>query len=508
MLMSEGLKSDRPFIKLTNIGKAFAGVKALNGIDLDIRPGKIYCLMGENGCGKSTLIKIISGVYSPDEGEIELDGKPIKHMTPKEAIKRGIEVIYQDFSVFPNLTVAENISVNTEITEKRKVVNWKRIHLQAQQAMDRLGITLPLDETVERLSVANRQLIAISRAIAHDARLLIMDEPTTALTKHEVDALFEVVKRLNESGISIIFVSHKLDEVMQLSQEIVIMRNGEKVADGKIADFTKEKIIYHMTGRKLTNTSYEVPKSVNSKTTLEVKHITQKGGFSDISFSIKECEIVGITGLLGSGRTALANALFGIHKIDSGEILLNGKKIELRNVRNAVSNGIAYVPEDRLTEGLFLNQPINKNIAVAVLDRLSNKMGMVKSTSIRNISLQWIETLRIKTASDELLAHYLSGGNQQKVVIAKWLAINPQILILNGPTVGVDIGAKTDIIEMIKSLAQEGMSIILVSDDVSEIMMCCNRIMIMKSGKITEEIMTEDITEAELYSKIRTQEGR
>ena len=500
------MNTDSSFIKLTNIGKSFAGVVALTGIDLEIRPGKIYCLMGENGCGKSTLIKIISGVYAPDQGKIELDGKLVKHMTPKEAIKNGIEVIYQDFSVFPNLTVAENISVNTEITQKRKAVNWKRIYRQAQLALDKLGITLPLDETVERLSVANRQLIAISRAIAHDARLLIMDEPTTALTKREVDALFAVVKRLNASGISIIFVSHKLDEVMQLSQEIVIMRNGEKVADGSISDFTKEDIIYHMTGRRLDSTSYGGPQSAGAKTTLEVKHITQKGGFTDVSFGIKECEIVGITGLLGSGRTALANALFGIHKIDSGEILLEGKKVKLGSVRSAVSNGIAYVPEDRLTEGLFLSQPIGKNIAVTVLDKISNRIGMLKASSIKALALQWIETLHIKTSSDELLAHSLSGGNQQKVVIAKWLAIEPKVLILNGPTVGVDIGAKTDIIEMVKSLARQGMSIILVSDDVSEIMMCCNRILLMRSGRITEEILTDHITEPELYAKIRAQE--
>ncbi|MDE7286580.1 MAG: sugar ABC transporter ATP-binding protein, partial [Lachnospiraceae bacterium] len=314
------------------------------------------------------------------------------------------------------------------------------------------------------------------------------------------------IEGLKRKGISLIFVSHKLDEVMQLSQEIVIMRNGEKVADGGISDFTKEDIIYHMTGRRLSSTSYEGPQSAGAKTTLEVKHITQRGGFTDVSFGIKECEIVGITGLLGSGRTALANALFGIHKIDSGEILLEGKKVKLGSVRSAVSNGIAYVPEDRLTEGLFLSQPIGKNIAVTVLDKISNRIGILKASSIKALALQWIETLHIKTSSDELLAHSLSGGNQQKVVIAKWLAIEPKVLILNGPTVGVDIGAKTDIIEMVKSLARQGMSIILVSDDVSEIMMCCNRILLMRGGRITEEILTDHITEPELYAKIRAQE--
>ncbi|MCU6735695.1 sugar ABC transporter ATP-binding protein [Diplocloster agilis] len=497
---------NEPFIRLRNISKSFAGVKALKNIGLEICPGEIHCLIGENGCGKSTLIKIISGVYAPDSGTIELDGRLIKHMTPKEAMKNGIEVIYQDFSVFPNLTVAENISLNTQITEKQKVVNWNKIRVQAQAALDKIGVSIPLYETVEHLSVANRQLIAISRAIAHNARLLIMDEPTTALTQREVDALFQVVCGLNKEGISVIFVSHKLDEVMQLSQKIMIIRNGETAAEGNIEDFTKEKIIYYMTGRELAGTSYEVPAGSQAKTVLKVDNISQKGGFHNVSFELREHEIIGVTGLLGSGRTALANALFGIHRIDSGEIHMDGKKIKLRNVRSAVKSGIAYVPEDRLTEGLFLEQSIGRNLTITVLDKLKKKSGALDRAKGKSISQYWIEKLHIKTASEELPARALSGGNQQKIVIAKWLAKQPKVLILNGPTVGVDIAAKTDIIELIKSLAQDNMSILLVSDDVSEIMMCCNRVMLMKNGRITEEFKTSDITEKMLYEKVRMQE--
>ena len=315
-----------------------------------------------------------------------------------------------------------------------------------------------------------------------------------------------VVCGLNKEGISVIFVSHKLDEVMQLSQKIMIIRNGETAAEGNIEDFTKEKIIYYMTGRELAGTSYEVPAGSQAKTVLKVDNISQKGGFHNVSFELREHEIIGVTGLLGSGRTALANALFGIHRIDSGEIHMDGKKIKLRNVRSAVKSGIAYVPEDRLTEGLFLEQSIGRNLTITVLDKLKKKSGALDRAKGKSISQYWIEKLHIKTASEELPARALSGGNQQKIVIAKWLAKQPKVLILNGPTVGVDIAAKTDIIELIKSLAQDNMSILLVSDDVSEIMMCCNRVMLMKNGRITEEFKTSDITEKMLYEKVRMQE--
>lgn len=498
---------DRPILKLTGISKSFSGVNALKNICLEIYPGTIYCLVGENGCGKSTLIKIISGVYSSDSGTIELDGREVKRMTPQEAVNSGIEVIYQDFSVFPNLTVAENIVLNTEIAERRKLVDWKRVTKLARSTLDRIGVDIPLDVAVETLPVASRQLIAISRAIAHNARLLIMDEPTATLTKKEVDALFAVVQGLNQSGISVIFVSHKLDEVMHLSQRIIVLRNGEQVAEGESSSFTKERLIYCMTGRHIAKDDIRSIPKEDASVVLSVRNISQSGGFSNISFNLKKHETVGITGLLGSGRTALANALFGIRQIDSGQILINGQEVRLKNVRSAVRKKIAYVPEDRLTEGLFLDQSIDRNIVITVLDKIKTKRGSIDRRRAKSLSASWIDKLRIKAQSGGQPAKTLSGGNQQKIVIAKWLATNPQVLILNGPTVGVDIGAKTDIIRLIRSLAEEGMSIILASDDVSEIMACCDRILIMSKGYIVKEVKTSEINEQELNEMIRGNEA-
>ena len=497
---------DRPILKLTGISKSFSGVKVLNNISLEILPGTIYCLAGENGCGKSTLIKIISGVYSADAGTIELDGRMVKRMTPQEAMNGGIEVIYQDFSVFPNLTVAENIVLNTEITERRKLVNWKSVTEQAQAALDKIGVKIPLDAMVETLPVASRQLIAISRALAHNVRILIMDEPTTALTKKEVDALFSVVKGLNRSGISVIFVSHKMDEVMQLSHRIIVIRNGEQVAEGESSSFSKERLVYCMTGRHISQGINSPTPREEAPVVLRVQDISQKGGFNNISFDLKKHEIIGITGLLGSGRTALANALFGIRKIDSGKILLDDQEIHLKNVRSAVRHGIAYVPEDRLTEGLFLDQSIDLNIVITVLNKIKTKIGSIDHRRVKSFSADWINALHIKGQTGAQPARTLSGGNQQKIVIAKWLATDPKVLILNGPTAGVDIGAKTDIIQLIRSLAEDGMSIILASDDVSEILACCDRIFIMSNGRIVKQVKTDETSERELNEMIRGKE--
>lgn len=497
---------DRPILKLTGISKSFSGVKVLNNISLEILPGTIYCLAGENGCGKSTLIKIISGVYSADAGTIELDGRMVKRMTPQEAMNGGIEVIYQDFSVFPNLTVAENIVLNTEITERRKLVNWKSVTEQAQAALDKIGVKIPLDAMVETLPVASRQLIAISRALAHNVRILIMDEPTTALTKKEVDALFSVVKGLNRSGISVIFVSHKMDEVMQLSHRIIVIRNGEQVAEGESSSFSKERLVYCMTGRHISQGINSPTPREEAPVVLRVQDISQKGGFNNISFDLKKHEIIGITGLLGSGRTALANALFGIRKIDSGKILLDDQEIHLKNVRSAVRHGIAYVPEDRLTEGLFLDQSIDLNIVITVLNKIKTKIGSIDHRRVKSFSADWINALHIKAQTGAQPTRTLSGGNQQKIVIAKWLATDPKVLILNGPTAGVDIGAKTDIIQLIRSLAEDGMSIILASDDVSEILACCDRIFIMSNGRIVKQVKTDETSERELNEMIRGKE--
>lgn len=489
-------------VKLTNVSKSFAGVKALQNVNLTINRGEVCCLAGENGCGKSTLIKIISGVHSPDEGKIEIAGSKYKSLSPIEAIKAGIQVIYQDFSIFPNLTVAENIALSAELTKKQRIVNWKSIYKTAKEALQKIDVKIDLNLKVEDLAVADKQLIAISRALVQKARLIIMDEPTTALTQKEVKSLFGIIRNLKAEGISVLFVSHKLDEVFEICEKINIFRNGKNVIEGNTCEFDKKKLVYYMTGREIEEGFYEIEENSKKNEVLRVEKISQKGGFKDVSFEVRAGEILGITGLLGSGRTSLANALFGIKPVESGKIYVNGKSVKINNVQDAVKNRISYVPEDRLTEGLFIEQSIGRNIVISKINRLLNKYKLVDNKKIQDEIQKWIGQLKIATPSDVLPVKTLSGGNQQRVVLAKWLSTNPLVLILNGPTVGVDIGSKDYIHQIIKALAKEGVGVIIISDDIHEVIHNCNRILIMKKGLIVGEVSAKAVSEGELFQQI------
>ncbi|AYO31838.1 sugar ABC transporter ATP-binding protein [Biomaibacter acetigenes] len=484
-------------LKATNISKAFAGVQALKNVNLTIHKGEIHCLAGENGSGKSTLIKIISGVYEPDEGLIEIGGKVYSRLTPMEAIDRGIQIIYQDLSIFPNLTVAENIALNLELSGKRKLIDWKRVKQIAKEAIDKIGFKINLDEKVENLSVAEKQLIAISRALLNNAKIIIMDEPTTALTKKEVAALFNIIKNLQSQGISILFVSHKLDEVFEISEKITILRNGQNVISGEAANFDNDLFVYYMTGRKFKETHFEA-ESRKGTPLLKVENLSLKNGFKDISFELYAGEILGITGLLGSGRTELALSLFGLLPADSGKIYIDGNIVKINSVQDAIKNKMGYVPEDRLTEGLFMPQSIGRNIIISNIKELLNKNGFMNENKIQKCIDEWIKKLGIVTPSQNLPVQTLSGGNQQRVVLAKWLSMHPRILILNGPTVGVDIGSKYDIHQILRNLAAQGIGIIIISDDIPEVLFNCNRILIMRKGRIINEVMGKDVTEEEL----------
>ena len=481
------------FLEIKNISKSFGGVKALQNVDFKIERGEIYCLMGENGSGKSTLIKIISGVYTPDQGEMILNGKLYKKITPAESIREGIQIIYQDFSVFPNLSVAENIALSVMAGQKDKIINKKKMSRIAAAALERISVSLPLDKPVEELSVAGKQIVAIARGIAQDAKLLVMDEPTTALAYKEIEALYKIVGALKQKGIAVIFVSHKLEEVFKISEKIAILRNGRKVLDDRIENFDKNSLAYHMTGREIPNIPYEYIKD-ETKTipVMEVKNLSMKNAFENISFCLYSREILGITGQLGCGRTELAKALFGIGKY-TGSVMVEGKKADIRNILDTQKYGIGYVPEDRLSEGLFLVKPLTDNITVSSMDSYGNRICCSRKELIRAAS-GWLSSLEISAENSEVPASNLSGGNQQRIVLAKWLATNPKILILNCPTVGVDIGSKNQIHEIIKGLARKGIGVIVISDDISEILTVCNRVLLMKNGKITEEIDSKGIT--------------
>lgn len=484
-------------IAVRGITKSFSGVQALKGIDLEIQPGEIHCLAGENGSGKSTLIKIISGVYTPDAGTISLNGVDYAKLSPIESIMGGVQVIYQDFSVFPNLSVMENLALNTELASKRKLVNWRRVRRIAEEAVAQIDFKVDLEAKVGTLSVADRQLVAISRALMHDAKLIIMDEPTTALTKKEVDALFRIILDLKARGIAILFVSHKLEEVFEISERFTIIRNGELAASLPTEELDRKKFSYFMTGREFEESHFTVSGSAGEPA-LEVDGLSLTGGFEDISFQLRPGEIVGITGLLGSGRTELALSLFGALRPEAGEIRLKGKPVSFGGVRDAIDAGIGYVPEDRLTEGLFLERSIGDNIVIAEIDKVAVSRGIYDDGRKRTEAQRWIDELRIAAHDQDNPANTLSGGNQQRIVLAKWLATNPDILILNGPTVGVDIGSKHDIHQVLQDLAARGMAVIVISDDIPEVIGNCNRILVMKAGRIISELDPATTTEAQL----------
>lgn len=482
-----------------NIKKSFGGVHALKGVDLTIKKGETHCLAGENGCGKSTIIKVISGFYQPDEGSIEIDGKKYTNLSTSDAIAAGIQVIYQDFSIFPNLTVMENLAFNQVLAEKKKFVNKKEFRKIAEEAVRKINFEIDLDARVESLPVADKQLIAISRALLHNAKLIIMDEPTTALTRREVKRLFAIIEELKKEGITILFVSHKLDEVFEISDSITVLRSGENVHSCPIEEMNEEKFAFYMTGRKFDSIPQKGTQDfMKKKTVLKVEKLCAPG-FEDVSFELRTGEILGIAGQLGSGRTELSLALVGMLKYNSGNIYIEEKEVHLKSVADAQKCGIALVPEDRLTEGLFLTQPIYKNIAVTCLDDMARKTGILNEEDEKSLAQEWVNSIGVATKDYTLPVMTLSGGNQQKVVLARCLAISPKVLILNGPTVGVDIGAKYDIHRLLRDLAKEGMAILVVSDDVAEVTALCDRAMIMKSGHIAGNLEGDELNNENLY---------
>ena len=484
-------------LRAVEVRKYFAGVKALDGVTLEIRPGDVHCLAGENGCGKSTLIKIISGVYQRDSGTIEFDGKELTKITPISAIMNGIQVIYQDFSVFPNLTVMENLAINSQLVEKRKIVNWKNMRKIAEQAVARIDFKVDLDAQLGELSVAEKQMVAICRALMFNAKLIIMDEPTTALTKKEVKALFKVILQLKEQGISILFVSHKLDEI---SERFTVFRSGKLIATGDTSELDNQKFTYYMTGREFEVKPF-VPAKLTPEPLLEVEKLSLDGFYSDISFSVKGGEILGVTGLLDSGRTELALSLFGMRPVTGGKIKIRGKEVELKDPQTAIANKIGFVPEDRLSEGLFLDQSIGDNIAISVIDELTSR-GLMDKARYQGEIDKWVKELSIATPDPGNAASTLSGGNQQRIVLAKWLACKPDVLILNGPTVGVDIGSKYDIHQILQKLAGNGMAVIIISDDLPEILENCSRVMVLKDGRMAGEFGTSEASEKMILDKM------
>jgi simple sugar transport system ATP-binding protein len=488
-------------LEVKNISKAFAGVQALDDVSISIDLGEIHCLVGENGSGKSTLIKIIGGVLKPDSGELRINGKFFSPGHAIDSIRKGIQIIYQDLSIFPNLSVAENISLNQLLEKGNKFVGKKTVLKTAEKALKEIEEELDLYAKVENLSMSKRQIVAISRALTQNARLIIMDEPTSAITKAEVDHLFSVMMRLKKKGIATLFVSHKLGEIFEIAEYVTIIRDGAKIGDYSAGELDNSRLTFLMTGQKIDATTYQRDREkFSNDNLLEVKNLNRKGHYRDISFSIKRGDILGITGLIGSGRTELALSLFGLNKPDSGDIILDGNPVSIQSADEAMRLGVGYLPEDRLLQGLFVDKSIGSNIVVTVVEALLNKFKLISRDKRKQIESKWINNLKIKTSSADMPASSLSGGNQQRVVLAKWLATNLKLFILDGPTIGIDIASKKNIHDIIRDFAYEGVGIILISDEIQEVLQHCNRVLVMREGRIKAVIENpQNVSESNVF---------
>lgn len=491
-----------PVLEVHDILKTFGGVTALGGVSLDLFPGEVLCIAGENGSGKSTLIKIISGAEKPDSGKIVVDGTTFTAMDTTDAIKSGIQVIYQDFSLFPNLTVAENILFTSAVGARKKLYNPRATRPAAQRIVADLGLSLDLDADLETLSVADKQLTAICRALVQDARVIIMDEPTTALTHTEVARLFTIVESLRERGVAFIFVSHKLDEVLAISDRVTVLRSGMHVITSPAAELDLRSIGQHMTGQAVDDSRRVSDLAPDAPVVLEVEHLSLPGAFRDVSFSLRRGEILGLTGLLGSGRTEIAESLFGIHPYESGTVTVDGATTTLRSIDDAVAAGIGYVPEDRLTQGLFLEKSIADNMIASSTEKHRTPWRTLDTRAIRRTIDTLFSRLRVKAPNVDAPVRSLSGGNAQRVVLAKWLARRPKVLILNGPTVGVDVGSKSEILDILREQAAEGMGVIVISDDVPELVSSCHRVLVVRHGRIVDVLAGEDIEVDSIRKKV------
>jgi simple sugar transport system ATP-binding protein len=490
-----------PLVALAGVTKTYAGITALSDVGFAIAEGEAVCLAGENGSGKSTLIKILAGVERPDRGTIAISGKVQGQLTPRVSSAAGIKVIFQDFSLFPNLSVAENIAFSAELAQGARLVRRAKMREIARATLGRIGVDIPLDSAVETLSVAHKQLVAIARALATEARLIIMDEPTTALTEREVRGLLTIIRRLKADGVAVLFVSHKLAEVLEVCEQVVVLRNGQKVAQGPAHDFDAASLTRHMTGRDV-GAKAPAPLSADASALMQIRGLTKAGAFEGVDFTLHAGEVLGISGLLGSGRTALAKALFGLVTPEAGTITLDARPVRRGDPVDAAAAGIGYVPEDRLTEGLFLTQSIVQNVAIGRLDAHADGAGVLRMSGLLGEARDWLDRLRIKAPNPDAPVRSLSGGNQQRVVLARWMARSPRVLVLNGPSVGVDVGSKAEIHAIIAGLAAQGLGVIVISDDLPELLCTCHRILVMKAGRIVEEIAGGSLEETELAHRL------
>lgn len=473
---------ENDILVMENISKSFPGVRALSDVNLTVRQGTIHALMGENGAGKSTLMKILDGIYAPDGGRITFQGQPVTIDSTHTALKMGISMIHQELSPIPYMTVAENIFLGREPLGRFGLIDKRHLNANTKALLDRLEIHIHPSTPMKDLSVANTQMVEIAKAISYDASLIIMDEPTSAITEREVAHLFNMIRSLKEKGVTIIYITHKMDEVFQIADEITVLRDGKHVATVPATETNKIRLITMMVGRELTE-MFPKEQAAIGEVVLSVRNLTRNGIVEDVSFDLRRGEILGIAGLMGAGRTTVIQSIFGIHKIDGGEIIIKGKKAQINSPADAIKNGLALLTEDRKLTGIMGVLPVRDNMMIASLSKYE-KRGFLDGRLIETTYSQEKSRLDIKTPSMHQLINLLSGGNQQKVLVSRWLLTSPDILILDEPTRGIDVGAKAEIHRLMSKLAQEGKAIIMVSSELPEILGMSDRILVMHEGRV------------------------
>lgn len=490
------MAAPQDIVRLIDVTKTYPGVKALSNVSFDLNAGEVHCLVGENGAGKSTLIRILAGAERPDSGTIEIFGQSFSDIKPLTAYDLGISPIYQETDLILQRTVAENVFLGHEPLSAVGIVDRRQMNHQTKELLERIGVDVAPDTSVRTLSAASRQLVQIAKALSRKSTVLIMDEPTTSLTGQEVDRLFEIINRLKSEGIGIIYISHHLAEILEIGDRVTVLRDGQHVITTSTEMLTEEGLVRHMVGRP-AGEQFVRASTVQDDIVLSVRGLTATPHITDISFDLRKGEVLGIAGLVGAGRSGLLGALFGASRIERGEIVLNGESVKFRTPGDAVRHGIGLVPEDRRERGLVLSQSVRSNIILSSLKKVSPGL-VLRSQAVKQICNDFVEKLGIKTPSIEQRVQKLSGGNQQKVVLSRWLAAGVQILLLDEPTRGIDVNAKNEIYQLINELTAQGISIIMVSSELLEVLGLSDRILIMAAGCITKELDANDATQEDI----------
>ena len=492
------MQAEVPLLELKGVNKAFSGVQVLYDVSLDLKPGEVHCLVGENGAGKSTLIKIISGAYRCDTGDITFLGQHFTHLNPRWALGHGISTIYQEIDIVPVLSVPENIFLGNEPRRRNGNIDRAALKARAKTLLEDIGVSLPLNVPVGGLKIAHQQMVAIAKALSLDSRVLILDEPTAVFTAAEIEMLFRIIRKLKQQGLGLIYISHHLDEIFKIGDRITVLRDGRVTRMGRVREFDKDSLIQAMVGRPL-DFSRRGQDDRSGAEILRVENLNRKGVYSGVNLTLRQGEIVGVAGLVGSGRSEMARGIFGADPISSGQVWLRGRRIRIRSPRQALAYGIGMLPENRKEEGLIQVRPLAENASYSAVQATS-RFGVVPWARLRGLVRKIIKDVEVRFPSLNSEVRYLSGGNQQKVVIAKWLAARSEVLILDEPTRGVDVGAREEIYKLMQTFKKEGKAILMISSDLPEILTQSDRILVMAKGRIVGEIPHREATEQKVLS--------